>query len=95
MERFQVAHIREQGQDLVIVVVNTSVHHKSDSEKAEILATLQRASISAGLAGTAVLAWESNGILNVYCNFAFHAFFRSITYEAVLASINKTLSVAA
>jgi len=88
VERFKVAHIREQGVDLIIVFVNSSVAHVLDSEKAQLLGALQLCANSAGLRGSAVLVWEGG----FYADQRFHAFFRSAPYATLAANINGELT---
>lgn len=95
MEQFQVAHIRKQGQDPVVVFVNSSMQYKTTREQAEIHSALQSASISAGLAGAVVLVWQCGSRMGFFCHTAFHAFFASVSYNVLAANINRTLRIAA
>lgn len=88
MERFKVAHIREQGVDLIIVFVNRSVAHRLDSEKAQLRGELQMCASSADLRGSVVLVWEGG----FYADRRFHAFFRSAPYATLVANINRDLT---
>ena len=51
MPRFKVAHVKEQGVDLVIVPVESSFGHKMTQDQNAFAAELQVRSRSAGLAG--------------------------------------------
>jgi predicted class III extradiol MEMO1 family dioxygenase len=95
MGRFQVAHIREQGQDLIVIFVSDAMHYEPDTERSKALLSLQIASRRAGLAGAVVLVWEYAGQMEVFCHTAFHNFFQSVPYQLLAANINKTLDVAA
>jgi hypothetical protein len=88
MQTFKVAHIREQNVNLVIVFVSDAAGRLPDSEKSRLLAALQGCAISAGLAGTVVLVWSGG----FYCDTRLHAFFRSVPYTDLLASINRQLT---
>lgn len=48
---FDVAHIREQGQDMIVFPMNSSIDYKSDQQRREIMFSLQRCASSARLAG--------------------------------------------
>jgi hypothetical protein len=87
MQSFDIAHIREQGVDLIVVFVDPRVGRMTDSERAEISAQLTLCSRGARLAGSVVLVWPGG----FYGNRRFHAFFESTPYEALVASINKKL----
>ena len=50
---FDVAHLREQGQDMIIFPMDSSIDYKSDRSKQEIMYALQLCASSARLAGTA------------------------------------------
>ena len=88
MQQFEVAHIREQGQDLIIVFVSDRVRHMTDQDRANLSMALTLCSRSAGLAGAVVLVWPGG----FYADRRFHAFFESAPYELLASSINKKLT---
>jgi hypothetical protein len=92
MPQFQVAHIREQGQDMVIVVVNSSFGNKTSQEQNAIMADLQIHSRAACLAGIVVAVWSSGSRLMFRAPRQWHPFFASLTPQMLQANINKTLS---
>jgi virulence-associated protein VagC len=55
MTTYKIAHIHEQGQDLIIVPLDQRFDHTNDEQKAEFAAHLQRCATSAGLKGHVVL----------------------------------------
>ena len=57
MPSFDVAHIREQGQDMIIFPVNDSFARKSNSEQDRVLSILEERAHGAGLAARAVAIW--------------------------------------
>ncbi|MEA5549527.1 hypothetical protein VB713_00780 [Anabaena cylindrica UHCC 0172] len=59
MTQFKVAHLREQGQDMIIVPLEQSYRYKTSAEQNEILKSLQVCARSAGLAGTVVTVWDA------------------------------------
>ncbi len=91
MAEYQVAHIREQGVDLIIIPLNWSFGSKSLSEQKEIIAALQMCAKSAGLAGTVVPVWQSGSHVQFIAPQNWHLFFKSISYEFVLNNINRKL----
>ena len=87
MQQFDVAHIREQGQDLIIVFVSDQVRYMSDQDRAGLSAALTLCSHSAGLAGAVVLVWPGG----FYSDRRFHAYFESISFDLLTANINTNL----
>jgi hypothetical protein len=88
MQYFDIAHVREQGVDLIIVFVDQRVGRVTDGERAEVSARLTLCSRSAGLAGFVVLVWPGG----FYGDRRFHPFFESAPYEVLAASINRKLT---
>lgn len=92
-EKFKVAHIREQGIDLVIIPLNAEFGRKQSSDQQEIIDQLQFASSSAGLAGTVVPVWRDGGRQGFIAPERWHPFFKSISWNQILASVNKELTI--
>ena len=93
MERFEVAHIREQGIDLVITPLDRSFGCKTQAEQNEVQCALQACAMSAGLAGTVVPVWHAGGgRMGFLAPQNFHPFFRGLTLRDVAANINRELS---
>ena len=61
MARFQVVHPHEQGQDIIIVLVDQSFGYKLNMEQNHIRASIQAFATAAGPAGTVVPVWDSGG----------------------------------
>lgn len=85
MATFNVAHIREQGQDIIIVIVDREPT-PADIRQLQICAN------NAGLRGTVVPVWESMGRFAFIAPRPWHPFFRSLTWDVVLMSVNKRLT---
>jgi hypothetical protein len=93
MSSFDVAHIREQGVDLIVVPLDRSFGYKSAADQNQISAELQACAASAGLAGTVVPVWEDgSGRMMFLAPHSFHPFFQSINWEFVAANINRNLT---
>lgn len=93
MPNFDVAHIREQGVDLVIVPLSREFGWKPRDEQGEVVLSLQARASSAGLAGRVVPVWDSGGGRMAFLAPPnWHAFFRSISLDFVRLNINKRLS---
>ena len=91
MPKFKVAHLREQGIDLIIVPLDSSFHHKAEAEQTEILDELQTRATSAGLAGTVVPVWMIGSRMGFIAPPNWHPFFKSIAWDDVIANVNREI----
>lgn len=93
MPKFQVAHIREQGQQIIIVVVADDFHHRASIEQNEAWRAIQRCASGAGLAGTVALVWDAGGgRMGFLAPDAWQPFFRSLNLAVVARNINRQLT---
>lgn len=93
MPSFDVAHIRQQGVDLIITPLSSSFGHKVQADQHAVVSELQVRARSAGLAGTVVPVWDSGGGRMAFiAPRPWHSFFKSLSLMQVAASINKQLS---
>lgn len=93
MSQFKVAHIRQQGIDLIIVPLDSSFDYKSSTEKNGIVNSLQFHANSAGLRGTVVPVWQSGGSMKFIAPPNWHPFFKSLSWLDIRANINRELSI--
>ncbi|PJI50789.1 MAG: hypothetical protein CTR55_00380 [Pseudomonas sp.] len=94
MAKYKFAHIREQGQDMIIVPVDSTFGSKSDQTQQDFIDAFQAEVSRAGLAGTVVPIWKSGRQVYFIAPRPWHPFFKSPgIYELVLANINKELTV--
>lgn len=94
MAKFDVAHIREQGQDMIIIPLDSSFGRKTGNQQRDTEIALQQAATSAGLAGTVVLIWLEGNRVSFIAPRPWHAFFQSPgIWNLVMNNINKTLTV--
>jgi hypothetical protein len=91
-ETYKIAHIREQGQNMIIIPVASSVNCKTQNQQNELLNTLQYFARDAGLAGTVCLVWEVGNRLSFLAPSQWHGFFRSMNMRFVSQNINKNLT---
>jgi hypothetical protein len=91
MPNIKVAHLREQGQDMIIVPLDQTFGYKSEHEQKAVIQELQVRSASAGLKGTIVPVWESSGRMAFIAPRPWHPFFQSISLPVVHANLNKEL----
>jgi len=92
MPHFRIAHLCQQGQNMVIVPLDSPFGHKTSEDQNAIITDLQLRARSAGLAGTVVPVWESGGRMNFIAPRPWHPFFQSLSIADVLRNINKELS---
>ena len=88
MPTYRVAHVREQGQDMIIVPLEASFGRRSTDEQQGMIADLQERSVAAGMRGKVVPVWATGFIAPR----PWHPFFRSLSVQRASASCNKTLS---
>lgn len=93
MNKFKIAHINEQGQQMIIVPLDSAFDRQSTSAQHATVDALQVASRSAGLAGTVVPVWLSGNSMKFIAPAPWHPFFRTLAWNSVMASVNKELTV--
>ena len=92
MQRFKVAHVREQGVDLIIIPLESSFGQKNSSDQQAIVADLQAHASAAGLAGGVVPVWDAGGGRMAFiAPYQWHPFFGSIGLAWVFANLNKEI----
>lgn len=93
MTTLKVAHIREQGQDMIIVPLNDDFRFKPQSEKESVTAAIQMSATRAGLAGRVVPVWDDSGRMGFLAPIIWHPFFQSISLPFVWANVNREIYV--
>lgn len=94
MTTFKIAHIKQSGQDMIIVPVNPAFGRKSSTEQHETMDALGFAARSAGLAGTVVTIWADGSRVGFIAPRPWHSFFRSPgIYSFVTGNINRELVI--
>lgn len=92
MSKFKIAHLREQGVDMIIIPLESAFGYKSESDQQETIASLQACAEGAGLAGTVVPVWKNGSRMQFIAPTQWHTFFKSISWDWVLLNINKELT---
>ena len=93
MQEFKVAHLREQGQDMIIVFVHGKVGTWTDEKREQLSAQLQICADSTGLAGSVVLIWQTPlGRSEFLAPKPWHPFLKSVSYQMLAGNINKKLT---
>lgn len=91
MPQFDVAHIREQGQDMLLFPLDDSFDHKPQFQQNALLAELQMRAHQAGLGGRAVAIWERGGRTYTLGPQPWQGFLRSIDMRFVLRNVNQEI----
>jgi hypothetical protein len=92
MPSLDVAHIREQGQNMLLFPLDSSFGHKSTTDQQQTLSMLTRRANAAGLAGAAVAFWQSGGRTHFMGPRPWRAFLEGLSMWQVQASVNRSIS---
>ena len=93
MTTYEVAHIQEQGVDLILIPLDSSFGFKIPIEQHKIVDVLQECATAAGLIGTVVPVWDTGGGQMAFLAPPnWHPFLSSIDLTFVTLNINRTLT---
>ena len=92
MNEYPVAHLRIQGQDMIVIPLDSSFRFKNQNQQLEVLEALQICAIGAKIAGTVVLVWQDVSGVKFMAPPRWHSFFHNITFDWVRANLNGTLT---
>ena len=94
MPTFQVAHLRHEGHDLIIVPVDRTFGARSPSEQSRIQEAFQRSAAAADIPGVVIPVWEDpSGRMAFRAPPPLHEFFKSIDMVYVATALNRSLSL--
>jgi hypothetical protein len=94
MPTFQVAHLRRDGQDVIIVPVDRSFGTRSPAEQARIQEAFQRSAAAADIPGVVVPVWEdATGRMAFRAPPPWHEFLKSIDMVYVATALNRKLGL--
>ena len=89
---FDIAHVRQQGVDMIIIPLNQEFGYKSQADQSRAAYALQLCASSARLAGDVALVWPtSSGGTGSLGPRNWSGFLRSIDMLWVAKNINKQL----
>lgn len=92
MADYEIAHIRQQGQDMIIVPLDPAFGTKPPSIQQSITEQLQICAQSAGLAGIVVPVWRYGNGFKFIAPTPWKAFFQSLHWNDIVRNVNKTLT---
>jgi len=94
MPTFQVAQLRHDGRDVIIVPVDRSFGKRSPTEQARIQEAFQRSAAAVDMPGVVVPVWEdSTGRMAFRAPPPWHDFLKSIDMIYVATALNRNLSL--
>ena len=93
MPSVKVAHLREQGQDMIIVPLDHDFGSKTSSDQQSAIKGLQARAIGAGLRGRVVAVWDAGGgRMSFIAPQPWHPFFQGLNLPTVYRNLNKEIS---
>ncbi|MEM6912344.1 MAG: hypothetical protein AAF511_00045 [Pseudomonadota bacterium] len=95
MATLQIAHIREQQTDLIIVPLDVKFGYRKNRRQEDILFDIKQAARRAGLKGHVVPVWldDDHKEMKFMAPEAWHPFFTSIDWPWMTKRLNKTLEI--
>jgi len=94
MPKFQVAALRHDGRDVIIVPVDRSFGKRSPAEQSRIQEAFQRSAAAVDIPGVVVPVWEdSSGRMAFRAPPPWHDFLKSIDMVYVATALNRSLSL--
>ncbi len=91
MPSIPVAQLTEQGQDMVIVIMDPGFVHASPTQQEATIGQLQDLAKRCGLQGTVALVWDAGGKMDYLAPQPWHEFFASITLTDVRQRLNAEI----
>lgn len=91
MNTLKCAQICEQGDDLIIVLLNSSFDNMSSQSQSEAQRSLQKYASEQGLAGTVVPVWLVEKGMRFRAPPKHHPFFKGLNWEWVRDNLNETI----
>lgn len=92
MTQFNIAHIHEQGEDMIIIPLDYHFAQKTQQAQIKIKNSLQVCATAAKLKGIVVPVWQDGNNMMFIAPPNWHTFYKSISWDWVIANLNKTLT---
>ncbi|MDQ8936630.1 hypothetical protein [Acinetobacter rudis] len=93
MNKFKIAHIKQQGQSVIIIPMESNFEYKTSDQQLRITNSLQFCATNAGLVGTVVPVWLHGRQMRFIAPRLWHPFLKSLSWNDVLKNINKELTL--
>jgi len=92
MPSYDIAHIREQGQDIIIVFMSPAFSSLGNTAQNEQQTLLQACAADANLAGTVVPVWKAGSTFGFLAPSPWQSYFRNSTWDDLCLTVNKKLT---
>ena len=93
MPTLKIAHINQQGQDMIIAPLDRGFGSKTELDQQAALDEIETRAHSAGLRGHACAVWDAGGGRMAFrAPPPWHPYFKSINLQTVFANVNRELS---
>lgn len=93
MTALKVAHIHQQGNDIIIVPLSESFGEQPPNTRKQTIQAMQRAAEDQGLKGTVVPIWPGDETLHFVAPKPWHPFFGSINWQWITGNLNREMTV--
>ncbi|GGY46954.1 hypothetical protein [Parvularcula lutaonensis] len=91
MTSFRVAHLHEQGNDMIIVPLGEEFGDKSLIEQEQTMGVLRNAAKSSGLRGVVIPIWPEAEKLRFLAPKVWHPYFKRMTWDWLRANLNTEI----
>jgi hypothetical protein len=92
MPHFKLAHIYQQGQNMLLFPLDSGFGHKTSAQRNATLQELEARAHAAGLAGRAAVFWTMGNRTYSLGPAPWRNFLNSFSIGSVLANVNKSIS---
>jgi hypothetical protein len=92
MPSIKVAQLNEQGQEMVIVIMDPGFAGATPTQQEATIGQLQAKAKACGLKGTVAMVWDAGGKMDYLVPQPWRDFFSSISLDDVRALLNAEIS---
>jgi hypothetical protein len=92
MPSYDIAYVRELGQNMILIPLDSSFGHKPEAAQNSFLFEFEKRAHNAGLRGQAAAVWETGGRTETRGPRNWAGFLGSLSMALVLRNVNKKLS---
>jgi hypothetical protein len=91
MPTYRVAHVNEQGADLIIIPLDSSFGNQTTSQQTAEIAEFQSRARMAGLRGIVVPVWIDGPEMKLIAPPVLWPFFQGVQYQEILQWLNMEI----
>lgn len=92
MTEYKIAHVQEEGNDIIFVPLDCDFAQKPNEEKQEVVRSLQLFARCNGMAGQVVPVWASGPSFSFIAPLELTVYLRGLSWDFITGNINKTLA---